>query len=157
MSEFVVRAANEGDAEAIADCLASAFRPVEKLYTDGAFRDTVLSAEGICLRMQTMQLFVACDSAANVVGTIGCEVLDGAQGHLRGMAVRPEWQGCGVADELLMRAEEELRSKGCRRCVLDTTEPLARAMRFYERHGYARSGKVTDFFGMPLVEYGKAL
>jgi len=28
-------------------------------------------------------------------------------------------------------------------------------MRFYEKHGYRRSGKVSDFFGMPLVEYVK--
>jgi len=30
-------------------------------------------------------------------------------------------------------------------------------MRFYEKHGYRRSGKVSDFFGMPLVEYAKPL
>jgi hypothetical protein len=40
---------------------------------------------------------------------------------------------------------------------LDTTEPLRRAMRFYERNGYQRSGKVTDFFGMTLIEYIKEL
>jgi hypothetical protein len=40
---------------------------------------------------------------------------------------------------------------------LDTTEPLQRAMGFYEKHGYRRSGKVSDFFGMPLVEYQKVL
>jgi hypothetical protein len=28
-------------------------------------------------------------------------------------------------------------------------------MRFYERHGYRRSGRVQDFFGMPLIEYAK--
>ncbi len=30
-------------------------------------------------------------------------------------------------------------------------------MRFYESHGYRRSGEVTDFFGMPLHEYVKDL
>jgi hypothetical protein len=30
-------------------------------------------------------------------------------------------------------------------------------MRFYERHGYRRSGRISDFFGMPLIEYVKVL
>jgi len=34
---------------------------------------------------------------------------------------------------------------------------LERAMRFYEKHGYRRSSKVSDFFGMPLFEYVKTL
>jgi ribosomal protein S18 acetylase RimI-like enzyme len=41
--------------------------------------------------------------------------------------------------------------------TLDTTEPLARAIRFYEQHGFHRSGIIRDFFGMPLLEYRKSL
>jgi DNA-binding transcriptional MerR regulator len=41
--------------------------------------------------------------------------------------------------------------------TLDTTEPLTRAIRFYERQGYSPSGRVTDFYGMKLYEYRKAL
>jgi GNAT superfamily N-acetyltransferase len=71
--------------------------------------------------------------------------------------VHPDYQGRGVAGELLIAAEEELRAEGCTRVTLDTTTPLVRARRFYEKHGYATSGRVTDFFGMPLVEYEKYL
>ena len=39
----------------------------------------------------------------------------------------------------------------------DTTEPLRPAVRFYERNGYRASGRVTDFFGMPIFEYVKRL
>jgi len=73
------------------------------------------------------------------------------------MAVRSEWQGQGIAESLLNAAEARLRALGCRRITLDTTAPLQRALRFYERLGYRRSGKVTDFFGMPLFEYEKLL
>jgi len=31
------------------------------------------------------------------------------------------------------------------------------AIRFYEKHGFRSSGKVSDFFGMPLYEYIKEL
>jgi GNAT superfamily N-acetyltransferase len=73
------------------------------------------------------------------------------------MAVLPEWQGKGVAAELLQAVETELRSKQCKHITLDTTAPLRRAVRFYEKHGFTSSGRVSDLFGMPLYEYVKAL
>ncbi len=73
------------------------------------------------------------------------------------MAVRPEFAGTGIAQRLLEAIEDDLRSRGCMRITLDTTEPLQRAMRFCERNGYRRTGVVRDFFGMPLIEYAKAL
>jgi GNAT superfamily N-acetyltransferase len=73
------------------------------------------------------------------------------------MAVLPTWQGAGVAALLLDAAERELRDQRCSLVALDTTEPLRRATRFYEKHGYRASGRVSDFFGMPLFEYVKDL
>ena len=58
---------------------------------------------------------------------------------------------------LLRKIEDWLKDKGCARVTLDTTLPLAAAIKFYEKNGYRRSGQVTDFFGMPLVEYVKEL
>jgi ribosomal protein S18 acetylase RimI-like enzyme len=73
------------------------------------------------------------------------------------MAVRSRWQGHAVAEELLRIAESDMRTAGCHRITLNTTAPLQRASRFYERHGFARSGNVSNFFGMPLHEYVKQL
>jgi len=73
------------------------------------------------------------------------------------MAVRPAFHGQGVADRLLEAVEDELRARGCAVATLDTTEPLRRAVRFYERHGYRASGRISDFFGMPVFEYVKRL
>jgi len=73
------------------------------------------------------------------------------------MAVLPEWQGTAVASSLLEAAEAELRSTGCELVTLDTTRPLERAIRFYGRHGFVSSERVTDFFGMELFEYKKRL
>jgi GNAT superfamily N-acetyltransferase len=90
------------------------------------------------------------------VGTIAC-CISGQLGHLRGMAVLPEWQGHSIAQQLLLQAEDDLHAAGCCRITLDTTAPLQRAMRFYERNGYRPSGNTTDFFGMPLYEFVKEL
>jgi ribosomal protein S18 acetylase RimI-like enzyme len=73
------------------------------------------------------------------------------------MGVLPEWQGRGVAKQLLDGAEAELRESGCKRVTLDTTEPLVPAMHFYERNGFRRTGKISDFFSMPLIEYAKEI
>ncbi len=105
--------------------------------------------------MDSMALLVAIDDSERVAGTIGCQPLSAGEGHLRGMAVLPALQGIGVATNLLHAAESELRSHGCKWVTLDTTEPLQRAMRFYENNGYVRSGRISDFFGMPLIEYVK--
>ena len=104
-----------------------------------------------------MAVFVALDSTGHIVGTVGYNVPDRHEGHLRGMAVKPDQAGSGVAQQLMEAVEAELRARKCRRITLDTTRPLERAMRFYERNGFKPSGVVRDFFGMELVEYVKAL
>ena len=155
--DLTLRRACAADAPAILECLRVAFEPYRNRYSPEAFLDTVLTPETIQQRLGEMFVFVAVDSAGGVVGTIACVVIDGNEGHLRGMAVLPEWQGRGIAEKLLQAAEEELAARGCVRITLDTTEPLLRAVRFYEKHGYRRSGRTTDFFGMPLHEYVKDL
>src|SRR5579862_7407706 len=148
-----IRPAAAPDAEGIVDCLRIAFEPYRTLYTPAAFADTVPDARRIAERIRTMSVFVAIEKGT-VIGTIGVAI---AEGHLRGMAVRPEWQGSGAAGRLIEAAEAELIGQSCARVTLDTTEPLQRAARFYEKRGYRRTGHATDFFGMPLFEYAKTL
>lgn len=149
-----IRKAHPCDAPAIAGCLAWAFAPFRAQYTEGAFADTVLSAEGVLHRMTHMTIYIAITPGDEIIGTVACAIVDRV-GHLRGMAVRPEWQRHAIAQELLRAAEEEMRTAGCSRITLDTTAPLERAIRFYQRHGYVPTGRVIDFFGMPLHEYAK--
>lgn len=150
-----IRRAQVTDAVAIAGCLSAAFARHRDEYTAGAYADTVLNSDGVLRRLQEMYLFVAI-SDEEIVGTIGCAA-NGSEGHLRGMAVLPDWQGIGVALALLQTAEAQLKKNGCGYVSLDTTAPLIRAVRFYARNGYAASGRETDFFGMPLYEYRKLL
>ena len=155
-SAVVIRKAAVADSRAILGCLAAAFEPYRTSYTHHAYLDTILTEETITARLAVMQVFVAM-SGDQIVGTIACAKQHSNEGHLRGMAVLPEWLGRGIAEKLLHVAEAELKQQGCSRTTLDTTDPLQRAMRFYEKHGYRRSGRTTDFFGMPLHEYVKEL
>src|SRR5262249_40712786 len=150
---FTIRRADSNDGEAILACLAAAFAPYHNSYTAAGLADTVLESKSVHAPLREMHVFVAV-SQGNVVGTVACGA-SGEEGHLRGMAVLPDWQGSGVASALLQAAEAEIRSQRCKRVTLDTTEPLARAMHFYARHGFTRSGRVSDFFGMRLHQWVK--
>jgi ribosomal protein S18 acetylase RimI-like enzyme len=154
-SEIDIRPANPADADAILHCLMAAFEPHRGQYAPGAFADTVPTLHAVRLRLQQMQVLVA-TIGVTVVGTVSAACHDG-EGHLRGMAVLPEWHDRGIATGLLAAIENWLASCGCKRITLDTTLPLQSAIRFYEKHGYRRSGNVADFFGMPLLEYEKPL
>lgn len=151
-----VRVATEWDAHHVLECLHEAFAPYRDRYSPGGFHDTVLDHDSVIRRMREMTIFVA-EADGEVVGTIGCAAAGEGEAHIRGMAVRPSWQGRGVADQLVAAAEERSRTQGCHRITLDTTEVLHRAARFYELRGYRRTGVVRDFFGMPLHEFAKEL
>ena len=153
---FSIRQATPADCEGILACLHSAFEPFRPQYTSGAYSDTVLDLNTLKARFRQMIVFVAVADSEEVIGTIACQAQN-REGHLRGMAVIPLWQGRGVSKRLLDRSESHLREAGCNRITLDTTRPLQRAIRFYERNGFCATGRSIDFFGMPLFEYEKLL
>lgn len=153
---ITVRRARETDAEKVSACLEAAFASYRPQYTCLAYEDTVVTPNEVRVRMREMSVYVAGVPDFEVVATVGSSI-SGKDGHLRGMAVLPAWQGHFIADHLLRSVEDDLAEAGCERLTLDTTLPLERAIRFYERNGFTPSGRVTDFHGMPLYEYVKPL
>jgi GNAT superfamily N-acetyltransferase len=126
-AEIEIRPAGQDDAGAIVKCLAAAFEPYRAEYSSAAFTDTVLDDETVHFRLLQMHVLVA-TASSNVVGTVS-GVCHGGEGHLRGMAVLPEWRRLGVAGKLLAAIESYLSARGCKRITLDTTLPLQAAMK----------------------------
>jgi GNAT superfamily N-acetyltransferase len=145
------------DSAGVLACMASSFEPYRDRYTAQAFLDTVLTPASLAERFASMVIFVALDPAGAIMGTIGGQVLDAGEGHLRGMAVHPHWHAAGVGGELLSAVERHLREAGCSHITLGTVECLQRARHFYEKNGYRLSGRAKDFFGMQLEEHVKEL
>ena len=156
-SEISIRKAGLEDADAILQCLQRAFAQYRGLYSREAFDDAALTSETLRHRLTEMTVLVAVDQSGSIVGTVAYRVKPTGEGHFRGMGVTPEAQGSGVASSLLDRVESELRALGCTAVTLDTTAPLERAIRFYERNGFRATGEIGSFFGMPLYEYRKGL
>jgi GNAT superfamily N-acetyltransferase len=79
--------------------------------------------------------------------------------HLSQLFVLPEWWGSGVATELLDAAVAEARSRGFDRIRLFTPRDHTRARRFYEREGWAPTGKQQfgPDLGLQIVEYARSL
>jgi GNAT superfamily N-acetyltransferase len=152
----VIRHARDADVSGILDCLQSAFAPFAQHYSDAALRDTVLDSASLRARMTRMSVFVA-ELNDRIVGTIAAAAIDGETGHLRGMAVLPSCEHTGIGRRLVRRALDELTVAGCRQATLGTTAVLVRAAKFYESAGFTRTGRVDDFFGMPLYEYARPL
>src|SRR5215470_17432559 len=156
-SQYSIRNATTKDAAGILECLRLAFEPYRSSYTSGAYEDTIRTADTISERLSATQVYVAVTDTNQVIGAIACSLICEKEGHLRGMAVLPQWQSSGVAKALLKTAEAALSALGCSIMTLDTTAPLERAIRFYQRNGYRPTGTVTDFFGMSLYEYAKTI
>ena len=155
-SQLEIRRIEGRDADGVLLCLSNAFAPFRAQYTDGAWADTVMNPETLRQRMEEMTVLVAVDATHDVIGTIGYKVEAGLA-HIRGMAVVQSSHGSRVAKLLLDRVEIELIKAGCRSLTLDTTRPLRRAIRFYEKNGFRATGKVSEFYGMELITYRKEI
>jgi ribosomal protein S18 acetylase RimI-like enzyme len=73
----------------------------------------------------------------------------------------PSAQHKGVGSALLQQTEQEIRTKGGRLVIVETSSlpEYKPARRFYESHGYRREAVIADFYveGDSLVLYSKKL
>jgi putative acetyltransferase len=87
---------------------------------------------------------------AEAGGLIGFVVIDAKSGYLDQIVVRPESWGGEVAKTLLSEAKR-LAAAGI---TLDVNQSNARAIRFYEREGFVRTGEgVNSLSGRPTFRY----
>lgn len=73
-----------------------------------------------------------------LVGTAGVVPVEPGVFELRKMYLAPAARGRGVGQALLDACLVAVRERGGRRVVLDTTEQMTAAIRFYERNGFVR-------------------
>jgi putative acetyltransferase len=89
---------------------------------------------------------VVAEADGEIVGFI---VINPSSGYLDQIAVRPESWGSNVAKTLMREAKRLARS-----VTLDVNQSNARAIRFYEREGFVRTGEgVNPLSGKPTFCY----
>jgi len=80
---------------------------------------------------------------------VGCIALREAYGHpgcgeIKRLYVRPEHRRHGIAEQLLEALESYAHESCYDFLLLDTTEEMVAAQRFYERRGYQRCTRYND-------------
>jgi GNAT superfamily N-acetyltransferase len=71
-------------------------------------------------------------------------LLDRDTAEVKRMYVAPEARGRGVGRRILRALEDQARSRGCSRVVLDTAAPLNEALSMYPREGYVDIERYND-------------
>jgi putative acetyltransferase len=79
----------------------------------------------------------------------GGVAFDDGFAELKRMYVRPQARGRGVAQALLARLEQEARTRGVPRLVLETGDAQHAAIRLYERAGFTRCPAFGAYAAMP--------
>ncbi len=94
-------------------------------------------------------LWFVAEADGELVGGILCDVgvpEDPLIGHIRDLAVVPEWRRKGVADALLKSAFGAFRRRGQRKAGLDVDDvTLDGALRLYERAGMAVARRIDIY------------
>jgi putative acetyltransferase len=73
-----------------------------------------------------------------MAGTAGVYPIDAETYELRKMYLLPTTRGLGVGKRLLELSVAWTKARGGKRIVLDTTEQMTSAIRFYEANGFIR-------------------
>ncbi len=88
---------------------------------------------------------------------VGCSAIvlrDNSIGQLRWVVVDPNERGDGLGKDLVDRALEYCRQKGCRSVILETTDGLPESERMYEKLGfYITSNTIEELWdgSRPLI------
>ena len=139
---FVVRGAVAADWPGVAAVLAELGRPdVRGTSSEGRHRSLFASY----LTRDDLDAFVA-EGGNQILGFVNVEYRarlnhDRRQGWIAELIVTEGARGAGVGKELLARAEEAARARGCWGLALESATWREDAHRFYEREGWEHVAK----------------
>lgn len=156
------RPAGPGDVGAIVALVNSAYRgegskrgwTTEADLLGGQRTDAGKVPEMIAASESRIELMS--DEAA-LVGCVHLQKESDGSCFLAMLTVDPARQASGLGKALMTRCEEIAREWGCRRMRMTVISVRAELIAYYERRGYARTGKTEPFpendprFGLPKV------
>ncbi len=156
----IVRAGRDSDADAIIGLIADCWSEYPGCVMDLHGENPHLLAPASHYESRGGSLAVA-EVGGQVVGTVSCQAAESPRAlELKGLYVRRDQRGTGVADRLLAVVEDAARRHHAERIALWSDTRFARAHRFYERHGYVAAGAVRalgDLSNSLEYPYGKPI
>ena len=91
-------------------------------------------------------VFVAAQGASLLGDAVALYRKNSSRARLYSLIVAPEARGRGLGARLLNAVEAEARARGCAELRLEVREDNAAAIRLYEQSGFARVGRVEDYY-----------
>lgn len=155
--DIEIRIATTDDSVSISEVLKESFAEYEPLYTSGGFAATTPTSEEIKSRFdEEGQTWVAIHDG-KIIGTVSV-VPKGEALYIRSMAVSPKVRGKRIGELLLNEIENFAIERDCETLTLSTTPFLLRAIRLYEKFGFARAREgPLDLFQTPLFTMTKKI
>jgi putative acetyltransferase len=133
-----VRAVRAEDVAAVVALVTATLAEFGLSFGQGATTDHALPALPASYEAHGGAFWVAVDEGGRVLGTCGVFPVAPGDLELRKMYFSPESRGLGLGKRMLDHALAWCRASGAKRVVLDTTEQMTRAIRFYEAAGFVR-------------------
>lgn len=134
-----LRPATASDAAAIIALIESCWSEYPNLVLDIDADMPELRAPAAHFAARGGMLWVA-EDGGKLIGSVAAAALAAEEWEIAKMYVARAWRGTGLAARLLRLAEDRARAGGARRIQLWSDTRFAAAHRFYEKHGYVRSG-----------------
>lgn|GEM_PF-198761 len=133
-----VRPATSGDVADVVALVKQTLAEFGLAFGQGSATDDELARLPASYEQSGGAFWVAVDPGGKLLGTCGVQPVGAGTFELRKMYLRPGARGLGLGQRLLDEALSWTRARGARRMVLDTTEQMTRAIRFYEANGFVR-------------------
>jgi GNAT superfamily N-acetyltransferase len=135
------------DSESARALVAELDAELKALYPEpGATHFRLLGAEvapgsGVFLVGYVAGAAVACGAV---------RLIDVTTAEIKRMFVLPAWRGLGFSTRMLAALEDEARTLGAQRVVLETGERQREALALYQRHGYRQIAPFGEYVGAPM-------
>jgi putative acetyltransferase len=140
MQAVTIRPARDEDGDGLADLIAACFREYPGCLFDRALEFPELYAIASHFAARAGAIWVA-ELGTRIVGSLAVRPAGEGAVELLKVYVAEEVRGTGLALRLLAEAERFAAAVGVRRIELWSDTRFTRAHRFYEKHGFVRTGE----------------
>lgn len=155
---ITIRSGHVDDVKNIHELLLKSFEPYKKYYTKDSFNATVLSCDEIKKRINQHDSDILVTILDNqIIGTVSLLKRNQDFLYICSMVVHPDFQRRGIGRLILDNICNIAEKKRIKLLVLESYEPLDKAVKFYKKFGFKRTNKIRDYFGIEIFEMIKDL
>jgi len=155
--KLVLRRAKINEEYDIYDILIEAFEPYKKDFTLKGYKAAILNPDEFKKRIiENIFMVFVITLNKRIIGTVS--ILHKTDSfYIRSMAVHPDYQNKGIGFFILENISNFAKKEKIKKLSLESFKPLFKAVRFYEKYGFKKTGIIKDLCGNEIFEMIKEL